>query len=237
MPLQLKPIQPYKFMLILIIALLLCAVSADAQAEEPSVKVIAPPCKDLKPFNNVDELLYQFYINLDSDCLFVMPKEELEEIWGIKILLFNPGEKNREKINEYYKLRGSADFYNKPYETERDSFYLEITPDLENLNSFTIHITNQYRIFNRTLFPDGNIPKLLPKAETHFNPHLVDPKTLDNWVKTMKNTPPENRLEESTLGPDYHFYSWYSSDRSRRISLTRSFGIKKINVLRSRLRR
>ncbi|MDL2259637.1 hypothetical protein LJB99_02010 [Deltaproteobacteria bacterium OttesenSCG-928-K17] len=36
------------------------------------------PCKGLKPFNNLDELLYQFHINLDSDCLFTMPVEEHE---------------------------------------------------------------------------------------------------------------------------------------------------------------
>ena len=42
-------------------------------------------CKELKPFNNLDELLYQFYVNLVSDCLFDMPVEELQTIWHIQI--------------------------------------------------------------------------------------------------------------------------------------------------------
>ena len=74
---------------------LILAAPANVFAEEGVVadpKAATAPCKGLKPYNNLDELLYQFYINLDSDCLFKMPVAELEKTWDIKIL-------SRDRVN------------------------------------------------------------------------------------------------------------------------------------------
>jgi len=110
--------------MIMLIGLLICA--APVMAAEKSVTA-APeaktaPCKGLKPYNNLDELLYQFYINLDSDCLFEMPVGDLEKIWGITILT-----EERAKPKAYYPL-SETEFYNKPYKSEKDAFYVEIVP-------------------------------------------------------------------------------------------------------------
>ena len=106
--------------------LLLCSIPAIAVAEESPAAAADPrtaPCKGLKPFNNLDELLYQFYINLDSDCLFEISTKELEEVWNIKIL-----DDERAKPKNFYPL-SETEFYNKPYKSEKDTFYLERTYD------------------------------------------------------------------------------------------------------------
>lgn len=53
------------FVLGIAVALFLC-LPRNAAAE-------GKMCTNLKEIHNLDELLYQFYINLDSDCLFTMP--------------------------------------------------------------------------------------------------------------------------------------------------------------------
>lgn len=142
------------------------------------------PCRGLKPINNLDELLYQFYINLDSDCLFKMSAEELEKIWDIEILVTG-----FIKPEEYPCLRESSDFNKKPYRSEKDAFSLEIrhqahTPDI---NEFQIVITSEYYEKHATLFPDGRFPKYLPEPKKlwhkggafkdPYKPPLVEPRS------------------------------------------------------------
>ncbi|MDR2945795.1 MAG: hypothetical protein LBV79_03510 [Candidatus Adiutrix sp.] len=97
-----------------------CPALARAAGEEAASAAQTAPCKGLKPYNNIDELLYQFYINLDSECIFEMPLEELEKIWGVKIL-----DSERAKPHNYYPL-SETDFGNKPYRSEKDAFYIEL---------------------------------------------------------------------------------------------------------------
>ena len=148
--------------LLLMAAWLLCAVPALAEGEETASDFASTPCNGLKPFNNLDELLYQFYINLDSDCLFEMPVSKLEKIWDIKIL-----SKERAQGYEYSELRMSAEFANKPYKSEKDAFYVKVVkgqnPEKPNSLQFWIVITKEYSKEHATLFPDGKFPKLLPK--------------------------------------------------------------------------
>jgi len=137
--------------LLLAAALALCAVQA-AAAEEVVSDPKTAPCKGLKPYNNLDELLYQFYINLESDCLFEMPTAELEEAWDVKIL-----DKERAKSENYYPL-SETEFYNKPYKSERDAFYIE------KGTWFYIKITKEYYDRYGSLFPSGAPPKLISDA-------------------------------------------------------------------------
>ncbi|MDL2260476.1 hypothetical protein LJB99_06365 [Deltaproteobacteria bacterium OttesenSCG-928-K17] len=130
--------------------------ASDVKADAKSA-----PCKGLKPYNNLDELLYQFYINLDSDCLFEMPISELEKIWDIKIL-----SKERARGEEYSKLRRGKEFEMKSYFSEKDSFYVEIAEeiiaDYGVKREFTLIATTEYYKKYGSLFPDEKFPKLLP---------------------------------------------------------------------------
>ena len=109
------------------------------------------PCRALTPYNSLDGLLFQFYINLNTDCLFKMPVEDLEKAWGVKIL---SGER-REPMN-YYPL-SETEFYNKPYKAEKDAFYIEIQPkkSASSRHVFLIKITKDYYEKHGTLFPEG----------------------------------------------------------------------------------
>ena len=160
--------------------LLPCSMRAIAVAEE-NVAVVSDestvPCKGLKPYNNLDELLYQLYINLDSDCLFNMSVVELEKVWGIKIL-----DEERFKPKNYYPL-SETEFYYKPYKTEKDAFYVEAAHD-ENSGSLRwigIKITEEYIEKYGTLFPDEKLPKWLPEPNrynyTGKSPPCIFPHT------------------------------------------------------------
>lgn len=161
--------------LLLILTLQLCCVLATADAEETIPVTPDEPgstCKGLKPYNNIDELLYQFYINLDSDCLFEMSTAELEKVWNIKIL-----DDERVKPKNFYPL-SETEFFNKPYKIEKDAFYMERTIADPNptssmwwapINKFRLKPTNEYFEKHGPLFPDGDWPKLLPESNKRTN--------------------------------------------------------------------
>lgn len=175
------------------------------------------PCRGLKPFKNIDELLYQFYINLDSDCLFKMPVAELEKIWGIKIL-------SRERLKEgqgLYQIEKTSDFYYKPYNSDKDAFYLVSSPSLRQpeMNYFRIAITRAYYNRHHTIFPDAKFPKSLPEPLAIKSKYLWHPPQ-----------PQHQPMFQGRHYPQYYYYYWYSSDKTGVISLGGEYGVTKINI-------
>lgn len=90
-------------------------------------------CQNLHKVEDVDDLLKQFYDNIDSHCLFEMDTKELERIWGIRVfdLRVELGTKNsperwqyNEKGNGIYLVR----FNNK---------------DIDNFQVFTTELYQQ----------------------------------------------------------------------------------------------
>ena len=165
-------------------------------------------CADLKKVNNLDEMLYQFYVNLDSDCLFTMPMSELEKAWGIKIMSLErlqPGQTVTE-------LRDSVDFRGKPYHSEADAFYIQASRFENRTKSFVIYITEAYYQAHATLFPEGNYPRLLPepiKKRLDRPPHgYISPD--DEPLPFPKTPGVYNR---------YYFYYWLNSDKTNIIRL------------------
>ena len=69
-----------------LLGILLLAGCSDGVTQEQGMKNQA--CKNLAKIKGIDDLLFQMYSNLDSYCLFEMPTEELERIWGIPVLDF-----------------------------------------------------------------------------------------------------------------------------------------------------
>lgn len=79
-------------MLMLVAALLVWGGPAMEEESLPAPAEVAfdaksAPCKGLKAFNNLDELLYQLHINLESDCLYKMDPKELAKIWRIPTII------------------------------------------------------------------------------------------------------------------------------------------------------
>ena len=154
-----------------------------------------------KPFNNLDELLYQFYINLDSDCLFKMPVAELEKVWGIKIL-----DKERFKPKNYYPF-SETEFYYKPYKTEKDAFYVEMSSGSFSGNRFELKITKEYFERHGTLFPDEKLPKLLPQPNSdRKSDNDTPPCKFPDFIKILSIS---GKQEETCYS-----HMWWNSDRS-----------------------
>ena len=153
--------KPWCLMLLLTL-LLIWSAPAVAAGEKDISGAAEMPCRGLKPFNNLDELLYQFYINLDSDCLFKMPMEELEKIWDTKI--FHITEDQAKVTHEDQLAKMEEPFYHMPYKSEHDAFYIKIVRNEKTgLNAFAIKITKEYFDKYATLFPDGIFPRMLPE--------------------------------------------------------------------------
>lgn len=166
-------------------------------------------CRDLKPVNNLDELLYQFYINLDSDCLFTTPLSELEATWGIKIL-------SKERLQPgqtLYELRMGSDFSGKSSLSDVDAFYVEVIRNSNENKSveFQIIITDEYYQTHGTLFPDGNFPNLLPRPSQKDDLEGFPYRGGGHHEPHLRNTGEYNKR---------FIYYWLNSDRTRFIYFT-----------------
>ena len=142
------------------------------------------PCKGLKPYNNIDELITQFYLNIHSNCLSEKSVDELEKIWETKIL-----DEERRKPKNYYPL-SETEFYNKPYKTEKDAFYIEISPEQKgDRRVFLLKATKEY--FEKRGAP-FNIDKLYSL--------LPDPKKNDMTVFPPDETGPAFSVQSHVTG-------------------------------------
>ena len=193
-----------------IVTTLFCLLPTTSMAEENM-------CTDLKKVNNLDELLYQMYINLDSDCLFTMPLADLEKAWGIQILSkerLQPGQTIYEMGEAYADLRNSDDFRGKPYRSEADAFYVDARRENNRTKQFQILITKVYLQEHATLFPEGNFPKLIPEPTYYgFNPAPI------SYPPLRVGDPPQNAPEPKNPGVytrDYLCY-WLNADRTHMI--------------------
>lgn len=98
-----------KCYLILSISILLIGCQSTTQT---AVAPIQHHCKDLHKVKDIDDLMYQMYINSDSQCLFEMPTADLASIWGIPIFDYTVDltDKQEDKtIRQRQKLDKKAD--------------------------------------------------------------------------------------------------------------------------------
>ena len=152
-------------------------------------------------------MLYQFYSNLDSDCLFTMPLADLEEAWGIKLL-------SRERLQSgqlLFELRENAEFESKPYQSEIDAFYVEAGQWEGTTRRFTIYITKAYFERFATLFPRGNYPELLPDPVKRHEQYTYDPCPPDSC-----NSLPRHPQTPGVYSRD-HIYYWLNAAKTHMI--------------------
>ena len=57
----------------------------DAVPYKELKKHIPAECRGLHKVKDIDDLLLQIYTNIDSHCIFDIPMETLERIWGIPL--------------------------------------------------------------------------------------------------------------------------------------------------------
>jgi hypothetical protein len=185
-----------------------------ALSEDASAMAKNTPCRGLKAVNDIDDLLYQFYINFDSDCLFTLSIAELEKIWGLKISNSNititgDGYKSIPLGGLYEEFIGvSAD--NPEIENNKHSIYVSGDGDFgvevyatgkENkIQYFTIRMTKAHKKKQDTFFPNNKIyPIFLPTPETKMRVYFVDPK--DHYRELKGYTPQAKSSKDLKSSP------------------------------------
>lgn len=143
-------------MLLIIAILLLFPTLATAEVQDtiPTPDPKTAPCIGLKPFKNIDELLYQIYSNLESDCLFKMDPRKLAEIWQIPSITFM----DRHKSPVYSDERKSnTDYFNSDLVLE----VAEVDGD-SDIDYIIIRLDYDNGAGEKGLFSTNKYPKLVP---------------------------------------------------------------------------
>ena len=164
--------------------------SAQDEGKEDAVpykelkKHIPAECRGLHKVKDIDDLLLQIYTNIDSHCIFDIPMETLERIWGIP-LFDRPAYKSI--YGEWGDILDNAStlYMEKNYMYEHDK-------DLKGKPYYSIHYTKTYgkknSFFGGSL-GRGFLPKNLPRPkviESNFfgayprHPSYVDEAYLKN---------------------------------------------------------
>lgn len=189
------PNRPMAFgRLLLAVGLIICTPPTNMQAEEvisANSNEVKAPCKGLKPYNNFDELLYQFYINLDSDCIFLMSLSELEEVWATEIWGFDMDRKRAMSEQAY------REFARKPCDTNRGAFIIEAN-------------RIQGPSINGKLLIDRFVVKPAMGCSKEKGGILGHKSREEDPFKML---PPLKKI--------FYLWSWYSSDYTRRITFHR----------------
>lgn len=109
-------------------------------------------CIGLKSFKNMEELVYQIYTNLDTDCLFKMEPRELADIWQIPIIIvYKNGDFSRERRPASLGAHDHLHF--AVYETDGDPY----------IDYFRIVPANGVSVDSDPFFPGKDYLGLLPK--------------------------------------------------------------------------
>lgn len=162
-------------------------------------------CQNFKKINDVDDLLYQMYRNLDSDCLFKMPVEELSAIWGIPIFDFY--DKTFEQKQELRKQidRWEAEYLIPTLFVNKELFLYNEKKSVY----FTVHGNFALQFLKSKTKYDGSL------AEGKF-PYLLPKPNSQTYIERS------NMIFSSSLRPDNSEYSrntryiWYNSSNHRK---------------------
>ena len=145
-----------------LLGILLLAGCSDGVTQEQGMK--NQTCKNLAKIKGIDDLLFQMYSNLDSYCLFEMPTEELERIWGIPVLDFTD--------SKYDKRFDAIDSLNTLYVRRYDDY--EQKQKRELIISMTDTYVEKNTPFWGGSIAQGQLPAQLPEPIVithHLNPN------------------------------------------------------------------
>lgn len=115
------------------------------------------PCKNLKKVTSQDDLFGQIYETaLKDSCLFKMTAEELQNVWEIPVIEFT-------NVDEYNENIKNNKFYINEELNSPIGLFVERHLYM-NTHDFIVHMTDSYKNEYMTLFPEGVLPKSLPKV-------------------------------------------------------------------------
>lgn len=93
----------YQFIKLIVLNYFLLSLvgCSDIKEQIQLAKKSSQSCQNLYQVIDIDDILKQMYDNIDSDCLFKMPANELEKIWGIKVFDLNTLTEPRVTIEKF----------------------------------------------------------------------------------------------------------------------------------------
>lgn len=200
-------IRKYRHLFFVISITLTCCTQANSEDKnnlsnnQRSSTMNQETCRNLHKVSDVDDLLKQLYDNIDSYCLFDMPTEELESIWGVKVFDFSNVDnisESRALVEEYHVYNRNNDTFFITKQKNENSVYLMISPTEVYVNK-----TNGIWLGNMGL---GKFPADLPApSKIHRMPHEV---SLPNVSSDFKPRPsPKNSVYDT-----WSFYYWWQGE-------------------------
>lgn len=153
-------------------------------------------CNNLHQVKDIDDLLLQFYSNIDNQCLFEMPTQQLEKIWRVRILDYvNADSKKISDLNtEFHRI----------IENEQSLFICK--KDFEQgVIALDINLTNEYIKQNTGwggLISKGQYPKLLPLPQV-VSVFFDEPYEI---LPVIHSTRPH--IPKDTIYREYSYYYW-----------------------------
>lgn len=155
-------------------------------------------CKHLKAVNNLDELLHQFYIHLDSDCINNTPVDVLEKIWGVPVfeeylydmpIHFSFMHEDENPYNNALRYRATTmtkrmssaienireiDYttFIRNHRFSKDNGYVvqkKCIPNKGHSCYYRITDANQYFDTSKSLLPNNQFPSNLPRPSKEGN--------------------------------------------------------------------
>lgn len=163
-------------------------------------------CQNLGKVKDIDDLLFQFYSNIDSQCLFEMPTEELEKVWGIRVLDYINA--SSDKLNELNKEV-------KRIRKNEEGIFVRKVNFEQDISAFNIHLTDKYRDQNQGwggAVGKGQFPKLLPPPQVVSD--FVEPNNLVDLLNEPDIRGEWPIIPQNTVYQKYSKYYWINKSQS-----------------------
>lgn len=192
--------------------------SADSTFHQWMKSMTQDSCKDLHKVTGIDDLLFQMYNNIDNHCLFDIPTQELEAIWGLKIIDYTTLE---EVSDDYINAMSKAEYaeYSKPsiilseqyHDYRKNGKGIFIVKKESGIGeTLQVNVTESYastvdRLWGGGL-DKGLFPSKLPKPKIYGIP--------DGDYYPPVSTPADDLIivPENTVYSSMAFYWWINSD-------------------------
>ncbi len=149
--------------------------------------LIPENCLQLKEPKRTEDLLYQFYQNKDTDCLFKISTDALQRIWKIPVLDF------RQSSKKIWEREENQSNYLEAYSNLGQQIKIVIS---EKYGGQNFHIIHKDMVTRPLFVPASSFPQSLPEPESFYSPWTAIGAA---WIK------------DKDYGDykAYHVYAWH----------------------------
>lgn len=197
--------QSVKHLLLPSILMLFLTACNNQFTNQTQENLMTESCQNLYKVETVDDLIKQFYDNIDSHCLFEMDTTELERIWGVRVFDFYKQTSRGDKDKLIKELHS--------YTMSENAIYVEkLSLDSEEI-ILRINPTSPYMARNNGGWKGslglGQFPKYLPEP----NKISALPFEVSRPPLVLEDNP--RTAPKSSVYNSYSFYWWINSNQDK----------------------